>query len=160
MDIQSGQPISDDQELAKVLAGISADVGQAASITPTSLSDDDNSEIADDTSSDDSGSTDDTSSQFIEEPSPATTVPVSNQATNLEAIKNEALAELRPLVDKLNISPEEKFNTYLLIIRATDDKDLFGKAYEAARNIPDESARAEALLDVVREIDFLSNPQN
>lgn len=75
----------------------------------------------------------------------------------LEAIKKNALVELRPLVGKLTaISPEEKFDTYLLIIRSTDDTDLIAPAHEAAKAITDETRRAEALLDIIKEIDYLS----
>jgi hypothetical protein len=75
----------------------------------------------------------------------------------LASIKQDALVELRPLVDKLNVSPEEKFDTYLLLIRSTDDTDLIAPAHEAAKAITDETRRAEALLDIIKEIDFLSH---
>ena len=76
----------------------------------------------------------------------------------LDVIKKDALSELRPLVDKLDLPADEKFDTLLLIIRSTDDKSLVQSAYDAAKNITDESKRAEALLDVVKEIDYFSNP--
>jgi hypothetical protein len=76
----------------------------------------------------------------------------------LESIKKDALSQLRPLVDKLDLPADEKFDTLLLIIRSTDDKTLVQSAYDAAKNITDESKRAEALLDVVKEIDYFSNP--
>ena len=65
----------------------------------------------------------------------------------------------RPPVDKLNLSAEEKFDTLLLLIRSTDDTTLVGPAFEAARSIADETEKAQALLDIVKEIDYLSNPQ-
>ena len=74
----------------------------------------------------------------------------------LEAIKKDALLELRPLVNKLAVSPEELFDTYLLLIRSTDDESLIAAAHDAAKEIPDETRRAEALLDVIKEIDYLS----
>lgn len=74
----------------------------------------------------------------------------------LADIKKDALEELRPLVDKLEVSPEEKFDTYLLLIRSTDDTTLIAPAHEAAKSIADESRRAEALLDIIKEIDYLS----
>jgi len=77
----------------------------------------------------------------------------------LDSIKKDALSELRPLVGKLNLSPEEKFDTYLLLIRSTDDAELIAPAHEAAKAIPDETRRAEALLDIVKEIDYLSQPK-
>jgi hypothetical protein len=74
----------------------------------------------------------------------------------LEGIKKDALNELRPLVGKLNVSPEEKFDTYLLLLRSTDDTSLIGPAHDAAKEITDEARRAQALLDVIKEIDYLS----
>ena len=90
-----------------------------------------------------------------------TSAPVANDqlAGPLESIKKDALVELRPLVDKLNVSPEEKFDTYLLLIRSTDDQDLIAPAHEAAKAIEDETRRAEALLDIIKEIDYLSHPK-
>lgn len=77
-------------------------------------------------------------------------------AGDLDSIKQEALGELRPLVDKLDVSPEEKFDTYLLLLRSTDDHALIAPAHEAARMISDEARRAQALLDIIKEIDYLS----
>ena len=74
----------------------------------------------------------------------------------LDAIKDEALNELRPLVDKLNVSPEEKFDTYLLLLRSTDDKALIAPAHEIAQSITDEEKKAQALLEIIKEIDYLS----
>lgn len=90
-------------------------------------------------------------------PVPAS-IPVlsTKDSAALEAIKKNALVELRPLVGKLTVSPEEKFDTYLLIIRSTDDTDLIAPAHEAAKAITDETRRAEALLDIIKEIDYLS----
>lgn len=76
--------------------------------------------------------------------------------SDLDSIKKSALEELRPLVDKLDLPADEKFDTLLLLIRSTDDKTLVGAAHEAARGIPDETKRAQALLDVIKEIDFFS----
>lgn len=75
----------------------------------------------------------------------------------LNDIKRDALSELRPLVDKLNVSPEEKFDTLLLMIRSTDDSSLIEQAHDAAKLIEDESKRAEALLEIIKEIDYLSH---
>jgi hypothetical protein len=54
------------------------------------------------------------------------------------------------------VEPEEKFDTYLLLLRSTDDRSLIAPAHEAARGIADEARRAQALLDIIKEIDFLS----
>lgn len=94
------------------------------------------------------------------DPAPADDAPylstTPSDAGPLESIKQDALQELRPLVDKLNVSPEEKFDTYLLLIRSTDDSELIGPAHEAAKAITDEARRADALLDIIKEIDYLS----
>ena len=139
MDIQpteTTQPISDDQELAKVLAGVSQQADdninfeEATMPTPTA------------------------SPMPSIQPQPVE----MNTGDNLESIKKNVITELRPLVGKLNLSAEEKFDTYLLLIRSTDDTTLIEPAHAAARNIADESKRAQALLDIIKEIDFLSNP--
>lgn len=148
MDIQptNQQPISDDQELAKVLAGVTQQADEVAS-TPAD---------------------DEATATPAEEPAPVAPIAPEPVATppaapatagNLDSIKKDALSELRPLVDKLNVAPEEKFDTYLLLIRSTDDQSLIGPAHEAARAITDEARRAQALLDIIKEIDYLSNPQ-
>ena len=98
-------------------------------------------------------------------PTPVVEPPVVPEPTlapvgdDLSSVKQEALTELRPLVDKLNIPAEEKFDTYLLLLRSTDDKSLIEPAHETAKLIEDESRRAQALLDIIKEIDFLSQAQ-
>lgn len=77
----------------------------------------------------------------------------------LLGIKKQALAKLNPLIGQLDQSPEEKFKTTMMMIQATDDKNLINQAYEAAQNIPDEKARAQALLDVVNEINYFTQQQ-
>lgn len=163
MDIQSDdqQTISDDQELAKALAGVTDEAnaigfgqpvsdavqgfGQPQDIAPPQS---DAAQVADD-------------STALAAPVPATDRPLDSQAAAdpaLASVKQAAITELRPLIDKLEVEPEEKFNTYLLLIRSTDDKDLIAPAHEAARAIADEAKKAQALLDIIKEIDFLSNP--
>lgn len=153
MDIeptQATQPISDDQELAQALAGV-VDTPDPAPM------------------------------QFEETPAPAPSVvpaaaplgaplvaptdaasalqpttPTLDPDDDLSGIKKNAIDELKPLVDKLDLPADEKFDAYLLLIRSTDDKSLIGPAHEAAQAITDETRRAEALLDIIKEIDYLS----
>lgn len=95
----------------------------------------------------------------LDTPAPEPVVPAVPAAdTDLELIKKDALTELRPLVDKLELSPEDKFDTLLLLIRSTDDKSLVMQAHETAKMIEDDARRAEALLDVIKEIDYFSHP--
>lgn len=156
------QPISDDQELAKALAGVLPDAPEEPAPAPDAL-------------------------QFEETPAPVSVPPVAtvdpsataapaavppvapivipepdtavadtSSSTDLDTIKNDALQELRPLIDRVDLPAEEKFDTYLLLIRSTDDSSLIGPAHEAAQNITDEKRKAEALLDIIKEIDYLS----
>ena len=94
-------------------------------------------------------------------PTPTVSTPAPTTAADpaLDTIKQTALNELRPLVDKLDVSPEEKFDTYLLLLRSTDDKTLIAPAHDAAVAIVDEARRAQALLDIIKEIDYFSNPR-
>lgn len=73
----------------------------------------------------------------------------------LNSIKDAALKELAPIVDKLDQPPEEKFNTMVMLLQSSDDKNLVKPAFEAAKGISDESKRAQALLDVVNEVNYL-----
>lgn len=84
--------------------------------------------------------------------------PVSNddQANDLIDIKQQALNQLSPLVGHLDQSPEEKFRTTMMMIQASDDQKLIKSAYQAAQQITDEKARAQALLDVVNEINYFT----
>jgi hypothetical protein len=92
---------------------------------------------------------------------PPTPPPVKPAAPDtLGTIKRNVLDDLRPLVDKLNLPAEEKFDTLLLLIRSTDDRSLVEQAYRAARDIRDDTRRAQALLDIVKEIDYFENPNS
>ena len=171
MDIQpqSTQPISDDQELAKVLAGVNAEGDEAASgvpavseVTPPVAPGEPPvaAPVADDTATTDSATPPipDYTAPAVPAPAPVSPVPIP-VGGELDDVKSQAISELRPLVDKLTLPPEEKFDTYLLLIRSTDDKSLIAPAHEAAREITDETRRAQALLDIIKEIDFLSGQQ-
>jgi hypothetical protein len=162
MDImpQSNKPISDDQELAKVLAGVDQVVKESAA-----PQDDEPTKPKDGMIS---GPTPQMAPSVAPMPAPT---PMSDPkpeppkitilgGKDLPTIKKYALDELRPLVEKLNLLPEEKFDVYLLLLRSSDDKTLIEPAYNAAHAITDETKKAEALLDIVKEIDYLSSLEN
>jgi len=44
----------------------------------------------------------------------------------------------------------------MMMIQAADDESLIKTAYEAAQNISDEKVRAQALLDIVNEINYFT----
>ena len=81
--------------------------------------------------------------------------PVSGDEDLLD-LKQKALQELSPLVDHLEQNPEEKFKTTMMMIQASDDQALLPAAYQAAQAITDEKAKAQALLDVVNEINYFT----
>lgn len=90
------------------------------------------------------------------EPADPTTVPAHSADDDLLEMKQKALQQLTPLVGHLDQSPEEKFRTTMMMIQASDDQALLKVAYEAAQAITDEKARAQALLDVVNEINYFT----
>jgi hypothetical protein len=45
------------------------------------------------------------------------------------------------------------------MIRSTDDKTLIPEAHDVAKSIADESRKAQALLDIIKEIDFFSQAE-
>ncbi len=100
------------------------------------------------------------------EPTPAEPVPVSVTSASgvdhqdLDAIKQQALTALSPLVGHLDQTPEEKFRTTMMMIQAADDRSLIPAAHEAAQAIVDEKARAQALLDIVNEINYFTQKSN
>jgi len=160
------QPISDDQELAKALAGVlpeddsttnansptglqfeetAAAPAAPAAPAPAPAADADASLAGFTMPSLDTPSSDGTSAKSE-----------TSGSSELDGIKLDALKELRPLMDKVELPAEEKFDTYLMLIRSTDDKTLIDPAHKAAQGIADEKRKAEALLEIIKEIDYLS----
>ncbi|HEX4662498.1 MAG TPA: hypothetical protein VH144_02695 [Candidatus Saccharimonadales bacterium] len=169
-------PATDDQELAKVLAGVDDQVSQlptedaaaaAASNSGSGLQFEETplaSEPAAPAADPVAAVAPDAAATTVEAPAappePAVApvaAPAATASPELESIKKDALEELRPLVTKLDLPADEKFDTMLLIIRSTDDQSLLGPAHEAAKAISDEKKRAEALLDIIKEIDYFGN---
>jgi len=154
MTIQDSGQVNSDQDLASVLAGVSGGNDDNLRFEETGAQD------ADTTSRPTKPQTNTTPGLVTPAPRPTTDSTSRSYATptdmSLDDIKQNALSELRPLVGKLNVSPEEKFDTYLLLLRSTDDTSLIAPAHEAAIAIPDETRKAQALLDIIKEIDFLS----
>ena len=90
------------------------------------------------------------------------TTPIGDGSTSpneLLDIKQQALTQLSPLVGHLEQSPEEKFRTTMMMIQASDDQSLVKTAFDSAQAIPDEKTRAQALLDIVNEINYFTQHQ-
>jgi hypothetical protein len=78
---------------------------------------------------------------------------------DLVEIRQHALTELAPLLDQLDqLSAEDRFRIIMLVIQAGDDKKLIKEAYEAAHGITDDKVRAQALFDLVNEINYFTQP--
>lgn len=88
-------------------------------------------------------------------------VPVSETAigitsagtlSNLGALRQDALHELSPLIGQLDQTPDEKYATAKMVYEETKDQNILSAVYEAAKNLPDEKAKAEAIYDVIQKI--------
>jgi len=86
----------------------------------------------------------------------ADNAPPAIEDSELQEIKRNALQNLLPIVGKLDQSPEERFQTLLMVIQASDNRELINEAYETAAKIPDEGKRAQALLAIINEINFFT----
>jgi hypothetical protein len=102
-------------------------------------------------------STSDTSSDDASVTEPTTVEPTNTGASSsLLDIKQQALQSLSPLLGHLDQTPEEKFRTTMMLIQASDNQDLVKVAFESAQAITDEKVRAQALLDIVNEINYFT----
>ena len=164
--------LTDDQELANALAGVSKDVEDfsTSGFNPLETGDLDNVPLnntntvesaVEPTINETKPALEEVTSQTeaLDDALPITNKPLPEEGTldvSLLDIKNEAIEELMPILDHLKTDPEEKFNAYLLLLRSTDNKDLIKPALSMAKQITDEEKRASALLDIIKEIDYLS----
>lgn len=73
----------------------------------------------------------------------------------LQELKATTLKDLAPIVGHLDLEPSEKLKTIMEMYDSTKDQALLKEAHEAAISLPDDTARAKALLDLVHKIDEL-----
>ena len=78
------------------------------------------------------------------------TIPQSLSTTE---VKKAALRDLVPLLNKIDMDHAQRFKVYRDIFDELKDYTVLQPAYQAAREIPDEKERAEALLYLVESID-------
>lgn len=95
----------------------------------------------------------DEEAEDVATPSPRTDAAADDDLLDL---KQQALQQLTPLVGHLDQNPEDKFRTTMMLIQASDNQALLKDAYDAAQAIQDEKTRAQALLDVVNEINYFT----
>jgi hypothetical protein len=122
----------------------------AVEVTPSAPTVDENTNDSTPDSSDDNHK-EKTDESTVVEPTPA-----AAGSDDLMEIKQQALKALSPLLGHLDQTPEEKFRTTMMLIQASDNQELIKTAYEAAQAMPDEKARAQALLDIVNEINYFT----
>ena len=80
----------------------------------------------------------------------------NDENSNLESIKSRAIEELTPIIDSLdNMDPERKFDICLTAMRYTDNHDLAEPALKAAMAIQEKGTKAEALVELINEINYL-----
>jgi len=147
---------------------------QAAAADPQAVNNDwSNNQQNDDNSSQSSAGDDsnnDEANQSLSSDGPVTStapaeeelLPANTQSAgnndDLLSIKQQALNQLSPIVNHLDQTPEEKFRTTMMMIQASDDQSLLKTAYDAAQQISDEKVKAQALLDIVNEINYFTHP--
>lgn len=77
---------------------------------------------------------------------------------NLTQVKAKALKALVPLIEEVrNVSPERKFDICLSAIRLTDSSELAQAALDAALAIEENGTKAEALVELINEINYLEH---
>ncbi len=145
VDKESKTVEEEDKDIEEIVSDINASTS-AETTTDDSSSDDD-----DDKSSDD----------IVIPPADEHKDDSSHDSANVPGelmdIKRSALEELSPLIDQLDQTPEEKTNTLLMMIQATDDKSHIPDAFKSAKDIKDEKKRARAMLDIINEINYFTN---
>ncbi len=84
----------------------------------------------------------------------------SSSSNDIDDVKKSALEQLRPLIETLDLEPADKFDKYLMMLRASDDQTLIKPAFDAAQGITNEKEKAQALLDIINEINYITANQS
>lgn len=71
----------------------------------------------------------------------------------MNQVKEAALRELTPILDKLDVPAEQKFGIYKNAIDNYHDTSVIKSAYQAASKIADDKEKGEALLYIIDSID-------
>ena len=99
-------------------------------------------------------------------PQPAMTMPAAaamggfgramGYGADISKVKEAALKELFPIMDRVEVEPEKRFLLYQEMLTTMRDKAVIAPAYEAARQIRDDKVRADSLLYLINSIDEMS----
>ena len=95
---------------------------------------------------------------FVEEAPEETPTPIigggsSSAPANMQEIKEAALRDLTPLLEKVDLTPSQRFGFYRNAIDRFGDYSVIEVAYHTATGIQDDRERGEALLYLVDVID-------
>ena len=74
---------------------------------------------------------------------------IAPEDDNLKVVRENILKDLMPLMDKVQGTPEEKFNIYKDAINTLHDKNLVSDAYSVASQIDDETKKASSLPELM-----------
>jgi hypothetical protein len=153
----------DEQMLNEQAQSVSTGQDNTSTATDNSVSEDNQSNLSAPlvpSNDNQSSLSDNQSSQSNDQSADNLLSTTSNNAEELLVIKQQALNQLSPIINHLDQTPEEKFRTTMMMIQASDDQSLIKSAYEAAQQINDEKVKAQALLDIVNEINYFTHPIN
>jgi len=153
----------EEQMLNDQAQAVSTDQDHTSTATDNSVSGDNQSNLSAPVvpdNDDQQSLSDDQSSSGSDQPADNLLPTTTDNAEDLLVIKQQALNQLSPIINHLDQTPEEKFRTTMMMIQASDDQSLIKSAYEAAQQINDEKVKAQALLDIVNEINYFTHPMN
>lgn len=81
--------------------------------------------------------------------------PLGQSNADVQSIKEAALKELFPIMNRIELKPEKRFELYCEMMEVMKDKAILKPAHEAAKEIKDEKARADALVCLIETIEKL-----
>lgn len=76
--------------------------------------------------------------------------------SDISKVKEAALKELFPIMDRVEVEPEKRFLLFQEMLNTMRDRAVIAPAYEAARQIRDDKVRADSLLYLINSIDEMS----
>ena len=79
--------------------------------------------------------------------------PLGQNNADMQSIKEAALKELLPIMNRVELKPEKQFELYRDMLEVMKDKEILKPAHEAAKEIKDEKARADALIYLIETIE-------
>src|SRR5205809_7008139 len=84
-----------------------------------------------------------------------------NDQALLESVRERALKALAEVMPQLEeVDPLQRFTIGINAIRSTDQLDLLEQTLKAALAIEDKEVRANSLLDLVNEVNYLQDNRN